>query len=390
MFDIKKYCMFLVVSVLLRKKGGVSFMKRKFTSIILVLLLVFTATVPAFAEEDVAQISVGTTETKSVVSSDSAVQAAYDAYFKILDAMDKKDLEALETAYYEYDSAIESFETDSQQEEWNTIIEEKIGLEVALNNMFEAAYIIFVFELADEYSANPCVETAYAFVSAYDLCAALEYPVADYDSDILTIYDQAMEDMPSDSVIVVLDGYQMLESLIFWGSLDDLDEINEIYAAFIDQYNNLTDEEFEQLALLLEFESGEEVKSAIETTFTEIQTINDLNDALSAFEKKASVETATKIVELYKLVDPDNDESALLPYDILYQFFPDIDEVYEEAKALLESDSSEKDTDKDANTVTSDIPLTGDTLDMELALVTLIVSAGIIILMRKKEQNMNH
>lgn len=365
-------------------------MKRKFTSIILVLLLVFTATVPAFAEEDVAQISVGTTETKSVVSSDSAVQAAYDAYFKMLDAMDKKDLEALETAYYEYDSAIESFETDSQQEEWNTIIEEKIGLEVALNNMFEAAYIIFVFELADEYSANPCVETAYAFVSAYDLCAALEYPVADYDSDILTIYDQAMEDMPSDSVIVVLDGYQMLESLIFWGSLDDLDEINEIYAAFIDQYNNLTDEEFEQLALLLEFESGEEVKSAIETTFTEIQTINDLNDALSAFEKKASVETATKIVELYKLVDPDNDESALLPYDILYQFFPDIDEVYEEAKVLLESDSSEKDTDKDANTVTSDIPLTGDTLDMELALVTLIVSAGIIILMRKKEQNMNH
>lgn len=301
-------------------------MRKKIMSFILTVSMLFLFTMPAFAAES------SVAEPANVVTDDEAVQAAYDAYLEFTAAMENADLDALLTALETFEAAAEVL-SDEQQEELAALDD------AFYDNLFSAAFISGIAVIHDAYVADPNVKTAVDFVDTYEVYVASDEEFASLMHAMIPEleedYNQALTDMPSDSVLSIYNAYIELAYGLFNGWGEDLDAGIAAFEAVIDVFNELTEEELDELALLLEEEDGETAWSLIFSDYVNANTLNNVEDVYNAYAEDPTKETATAFVDLYDGIfnDPSYDDPALR--ELVRELYPDIDDVYEDAKAFL-------------------------------------------------------
>lgn len=300
-------------------------MRKKIMSFIITVSMLFLFTMPALAAES-------TVAPADVVTDDAAVQAAYDAYLEFTAAIENADLDALSNALVTFEAAAEVL-SEEQQEELTALDD------AFYDNLFTAAFIVGIADIHDAYAADPNVKTAVDLVDTYEVYVASDEEFASLIHtmipEIEANYEQALTDMPSDSVLTVYNAYIELAYGLSIGWGEDLDAGIAAFEAVTDVFNELTEEELDDLALLLEEEDGEAAWSVIFSDYVNANILNNVEDVYNAYAEDPTEETATAFVELYDGIfnDPSYDDPALR--ELVREMYMDIDDVYEDAKAFL-------------------------------------------------------
>lgn len=373
-------------------------MKKKILGLMLIMILTLIFAMPVFADA----ASTPTTGSAPIVSEDEQVQAAYEAYLGVVDALEVNEYDPLADAFGEYMAITDSF-TDEQEEEWNRVVEEQIGKETALGNLFDAAYVINTVSLMQVYQDDPNAKTAYEFVEAYDACLEFDIQINLMYVGIESAYNTAKtKDMPSDNALAIAEAYKDVVEALESGDVTQLEDAIEGFYKVVDIYNNLEPDEFEDIACLLELKSedpeltdGEYIAQVIFADWLDINVLDSINNVYSDYVDNPTEDNAQSLIDMYELVFPKNEDDGVISEGLVYAFFPDFDDVYDDAKALLgagkDSDSTKSD-DKDANKDTdqnaANAPQTGDDFNMQLPLIAMLVSAAVagFAVRRKKVQ----
>lgn len=301
-------------------------MKKKMMGLMLVVAMTLISTISVFAD---------------TVSEDALVQSVYNAYNEIKSAMDELDYSRLENGYDQYMDILAEF-TDEQEEEWNRVVQEKIGVDNALACLYNASCIVYADDMMDNYETTPNAKTAYEFIDAYDNCKDLELPIDDMIPTMKGVYDMAKSnDMPSEHTLAVYKAYWDVVEAIESGYADNLDDAIEGFENVVDFYNELSDEEFADLAVLLEITSedpeltdGEYIAQVIFADWMNINILDSIDKVYSDYVEEPNEANAEALVGFYELVFPE-DGGAAISSDLVEAFFPGIDEIYLEAKAVL-------------------------------------------------------
>ena len=349
---------------------------KKIWSLVLVMILAFSCTISAMAAE-----------------LDPQVQAAYDAYKDVAAAFVACDYDTMKAAFENYNMIIDEF-TDEQSDELNEIFDANDETDDALVNLICAATVIYTVDLADEYVNNQNAKTAYEFVYAYEGCKEAEIEIDNFNEGIKKHYEKALDSLPSDNVLAVYEAYESLEMALWWGIYDeDFTAVCDEFEAVLDVLNELTSAEWEDMALFMEVENGEVAFSQVLTDWINANTILTMGEAYDAFCQNPDSETAASLVEVYESVFEATDFYTEEEFEMFREFFLDIDEVYEEAKALVGANDQSKEDEKeeiekieDTNKSDPDknaVPKTGDDANMILY-ASLMLMAGAVLTVRRK------
>lgn len=390
-------------------------MKKRFIAMVLVAAFALAFAFPTYVNVEVSALS-----TSDVVSEDPIVQSMYVQFVYIVGALGAYEYEILETSYYKLDDLLTQLD-EKQEEEWTTVLEENVGLEAALSTLFDAAYIVDTITLMETYEKAPNALVAYEFVNAYDWCVLLGIDVNAFNGDVETLYDTAKtNDMPSDNAIAVYEAFVEVVYALEDGDPDDLDDAIECFEEVVDIYNNLTASEFEDVACLLDIKSedpeltdGEYISQIIFADWMNINVLDSIDKAYNDFIDDSNMANAEALVGFYELIFPQDGEGDSISRGLALYFFPDLTEVYEQAKAVMtESDSSDIEGSEDSDIEDSEssdmesgessdieqseasgeeesnVPDTGDDFGMQMWLVVILLSAlAVGVAAKRTEQN---
>lgn len=373
-------------------------MKKRILVSLLVMILTFVPVISVYADTN-------------VVSSDATVQTAYEKYNAIVGAMAANSYDLLESEYEELISIISDF-TDEQEEEWNCVVNEVIGLNTALSNLYNASHVVYTIGLMQMYQKSPNVRTAYKFVQAYEDCLSLEIAINNMHSGVEAVYTTAKStDMPSEDVVALYNAYVEVVEALESGNPENLEDAIKEFQAVVDIYNEIDAVEFEELACLLEIKSedeeltdGEYIAQIIFADWMNINILDTLNKQYSQYVNDPDAENAGGLIMAYEMCFPENEENEIISADLVYSFFPDIDDVYADAKVLLEksdnldpddyddsssNDDSDSNLDSDKNESTDkdavSFPSTGDNFNKQVPLIViLILSVGAGLIAKRK------
>ena len=309
----------------------------KLLAAVLSLVMIFTCvTATAFAE---------------TVSEDAGVHVAYDTYLSLGAAIENNDYEAMLNALETMDEITSEF-NDAQVEEWNAVVEENIGLEAYLDTVFMAAYISMVAEAQAAYQADKNIKTGWEFTVFVDECIAAGIDLDKLDSMIENVsadYEEALANYsPAENVVAIYEGFIAVQDALLWGMIEDLQLAVEAFP--VDSYNEATDEEMAQLALLFDIENAEEAANLILSDWIDANVVLEVAAVYNAYAEEANVDTATAFVEMIDSYDEMYEGDRTL----IESFFLDISEAYDEAKALLSGDEDTDNNDNQDNEDTSD------------------------------------
>lgn len=302
----------------------------------------------------------------------------YELYLTIVNNMNNNNYPEMETAFEAYLDEATAF-TDAQSSEWQRVVEEKIGLETALCNLYNANYIIYTVQLMKTYVQTPTIRTAYKFVKAYDTCIELGLSIDLTSSDITSVYQTAKTtNMPSDNAALVYEAYVQVVEAIESGDRDEIDDAVSAFNAVVDVYNSLTMDEFDAVAILLDLNSedpeltaGEYIAQIIFADWVDINILDSFDKVYSDFTDEPIPENAEALIEFYDMA---LGEDEVISKSLVMYFFPDIDDVYAEAKTLLENDI--------------DLPA-GDSIHFAYILIVLATS-GIVMTLSLNKRKLVH
>ena len=330
----------------------------------------------------------------SAVSEDAEIQAAYNAFVEISDALNTYDYDALKQALETFDEITAEF-TDEQYDEWDLVVTDVIGYEEALTTVICAAMVIGTVEMMDAYQADPNAQTAYDFVYMYEECVDSEIEIDLFIAEIESVYETAKTvDMPSEGVLEVYDAYTYLELALAFlecGFYDeDFVDACEGFEAVLDIFNELTEDELTDLACLMDVEDAETAYNIILGNWINANLALELGAAYDAYLDNPEDETAaSEFVEMYESIL--NDTQMLTDEDkavILTSF----EEAYEDAKNFLadiEDTSGEGQTTDESDEPVKDVsPDTGDNLGVVPFATLMMISAVVagMAVKRRKEQ----
>lgn len=366
---------------------------KKVLSVILALCLMFTFTVTAFAESTPDQVAPS-------VSDDATIQAAWDALNAIDEAINNADYDAMMAAEDNLYNIIETM-SDEQIGKWGELIEEKMGFEAYMDLIFKIIYVENVKLFMDEYLADTSSVNAYWFVDSYDFAKEENLPISQMFDGIDEVYAQALADMPSEKIIKIHDAYMMVSDAIWGPWVEDFDAAIAAFEAVLDDFNNLTDEEMDELALLIGAESAEEAYNWILTDWINLNIADTMVQYYNEFIANPNEDTALAFVEYYDAIFDGDDEE--LKEIIIWCFDEDIEEVYKEAKALLGEEVKDDDEygsaaggssapqspvqsskDDESVNVNSASVKTGADSVVVMGLSLVILMMGVALFMRKK------
>ncbi len=295
---------------------------KKITSILLALCLVLSLTVMAAASED------------------PAVQASYNAYLDIQEAIETRNLEALLEALSAFETANEAL-TDEQMEAFMALAGD--GL---FDVVFEAASISGMYDIVQGFLANPDVSNALLLTESYEDIfsdgveeGAFSAVISDMVPDVHDAYRQAVNCLPGQEVLDVYYAYQNLASWLDFCSYDeDFILAYEAFAAVEETLNTLTEEQFAELSMLLELENA---AAAMEENWSFANVVHSIGQAIQAYTDAFDAETAQVLVKLCEDVFGD---SALGEErkEALYYFFMNIEEIYNEAVRVMNGEPVER------------------------------------------------
>ncbi len=268
-----------------------------------------------------------------------AQKASWAAYYNMNSAFEGDDLDALKAAADAYTKA---------NEEGNMDMTSLAALEAMDEDLWSVAFATNVVITAsgyyDAYVADKNAKTAYDFVEYYGMedVAPFKADIERFMPDIEAVYAEAQDDMPSEGVISVYEAYLGIQAVLQFGSLDeDAYAAVEAFEAVTDTFNELTDEEFEDLAALLGAEDGEAAWNQILGDWVTLNIIMNVDAAYQAYVNEPNAENAQALVDLYDSIfnDPTYSEAGFP--ELIREFLPGIDDVYAEAKAQLAEDLEE-------------------------------------------------
>jgi LPXTG-motif cell wall-anchored protein len=328
---------------------------------------------------------------------DPTIQAAVDAFADMENALEDGDLELLAKGLEDISVITENL-TEDQLVKWAEYVEAEIGLERFVEVAISAGMILGAVECYHAYVEDKNATSAYGFVSVYEELKEMGYDLNQFVPEAETAYEEAKANyLPEEGVLSVLDAYTELIFALEWQVYDeDFMAACEGFEAVLDTFNALSQDELEELAVLLEVESADEVFSLIVNDWVRANMIMMLGDAYDAYFEESTVETAQAFVEAYEVVFKDTTgvvtEEDL---EVYYGFFSDIDDVYAEAKALIDDgDEIQKEekpemtpvTESDVATKDEDLPKTGESSTLVIAFLVIVVAfVGIVVTMRKKK-----
>jgi len=388
-------------------------MKKKIVSLLLAMALVLAYAIPVAAteteqpstepapaelteplEKSVYENEIIPKTSGEAVSSDPEIQKAYDEFIALETAFNNRDYAALESAYSTMENNNDSEDwTEAQDEEFTEIITNTVGLNHYLEVVFDSAGIIVTEELHQDFLSKKDAASAYEFVDQYDTLKTdyeLDFfefvPAAEVDyNDALTNY------LPSDDAKVVYDAYYDLAYVLELGYYDeDFIDVCEEFEDVLDVFNALSEEELSQLAPLMGLSDGAEVWNQIFSDWANACTILELGAVYDAYYEDKNEETAAALVSEYERVFLTEGFFTEADRELFTVFFNDIEDVYTEAKAMLEdngngnTNTNTQPTDK-PDTVSSS-PETGDDFNaVPYAVAMVMAAAGAILAVKRRK-----
>ena len=179
--------------------------------------------------------------------------------------------------------------------------------------------------------------------------------LSELKEDILTIENVRentnivveIEKESNNNVVEVYDYFLPVQEALANGNIEKLKSAVNNMEEKIDIFNELSEEEMEQLAALLDVENGKEAFFVILSDWVDANVLVIVYDAYTAYLEDSNKETATAFIELIDGYDEMYEDRT-----ILRTFFSDIDNDYKVANELL-NETNEKDetTADDNNTV---------------------------------------
>ncbi|MBQ4128293.1 MAG: hypothetical protein IJD68_00815 [Ruminococcus sp.] len=366
---------------------------KKLLVIVLALCLVMMSMVPAFAAD--AQVAV--VATVDEVTPQSNAEKFYDAIKDIEAAYAGSDIKALEDALENLSVLTENMGglTDKDYEELKVLMgvsDDEEVVDIILTVIFDAASVLGVKEMRDEFVNDPSYTTAFDFVEVYDsiyndpeyvdedLRAAVKRLLPDIDE----VYADALTQLPSDKVMNL---YYAYDEVAFAWDLEELEPATKkLYEALI-AAEDLTDEEKEQLGELL-YMPYEDAYQEIFFMYVNANVVLETADVYDAFVADKNKENAQALVDKYEAIFMDESYEDEYLRSMIYDYIFDIDEVYEEALDVLKSQpqkpqeggESKKDEEKSTQANTAAVK-TGDFVPMYLysfALLSLVAVCSFV------------
>ncbi len=324
---------------------------KKFLVVLLAISLVMMSVVPAFAAENNV---VATQSSPDQVVPDSRAQQLYDAFVELKNTVYGNDLTAFLKAYDDFEAISTSIDalTDEEAEELVALFgsDMEAMVEELLTVAIVAGFVKGVYLDCEEFKANPNTSTAVMVIEDLESIAFNEETEDDEFSkalrnlitDIDDIYKAALEYKPTDRVYKLYDSYYEISDLLEWCLYEDLEEATK---GFRDAYNNIdefTDEEKEQISALIGLPFEEAIEVMI-CDYIDACIIVDTGKIYDAYIDNPNKDTAQALVDQYESIF--NDESFNDEYleEQIFEFFYDLEELYLEAKAMLEKTGEDKD-----------------------------------------------
>ena len=268
---------------------------------------------------------------------DPKVQAAYTAYQQMVGAMDSRDMAALKTATEELGKYTEELSEEQQE----ALVSKDEDFYV---NLFWAAMLVGMGDLQNIFVADKNVRTAYNFVSSYEVVFSEETEedistmMKEMLPDIDIVYAEALTYMPSQEIVSMSDKYANMQIVLMFGDIESLREFKAEFEAMAEAIEAMTDEDLNNLAMLLEEEDGATVKNTILKDWEQAKVVFSLADAYDAYIAEKNEETAGALVEMYDSIFGDNSSADEELKSTVRNFFIDIDDVYQEATGMLKEE----------------------------------------------------
>lgn len=338
------------------------------------------------------------------ISEDSAVQAAYDAYFEISDALNVHEYGPLKDAVEKYTAITDAF-TDEQSDEWDRVVADVIGYDEALSTLISANMVVDTVAKKDAYQADPNAKTAEDFVYMYEECVAAEIRIDLFEPGIESVYETAKTvDMPSEDVLKVYDAYvdlaEALEALEYGFYDEDFVNACKNFEAALDIFNELTEEELAELACLMEVENAEEAFSIILSDWINANLALELGAVYDAYQNDPTDEkAASEFVEKYEEILNDTqmltdaDKKVILTsfkeaYEMAKDFLAETDDTPDDGQTPDKSDKSDKSdtSDKSDKSVKTASPKTGDASNAAPFAALMVIAAAVAGLAVKRRK----
>lgn len=372
-------------------------MKKRLLVFITSLCLIFASSVPAFADVD-------------KVSDDQDVQAAYEAYVAMTDAMySSGDYAAMVKASDDLTQNTTILdENDAKSEEWQNIITDKVGIDKFLNDVFNLAFTMLVFEkeiegeagLIEAYKTAPDLNKAYELVDMYKILEednvlmdqlAASIDAADPSRQVCSTYALAEEQVEniSPDVISVYEAYVLVNDAVSGPWPGEFDEAISEFEKVIDTFNDgLDDNEKADLAALIGASDWEEAYNMILGDWININVGSEMAKLYDAYDQNPTKANAKAFVDYYDSIynDPNYEDEDLR--DFINECFSDLESKYQEAKELLSGGSSEGEngtavSEPEDNNGKS--PDTGDDMNvLPFAVIMVLAAAGAAVAVRRR------
>ena len=272
-------------------------------------------------------------ETEAVVkvSEDADIQAAYEAYLAMEAALGNMDYDAMTAAAEELSVLTENF-SDAQVEEWNTVAEETVGIDNCLFTMFSVAMITDTLEKQEAFLEEKNAKTALDFVEAYTAISEADLSVSE---SVTAAYTEALEYMPSENVQLVYEAFAAVQDTLVFGNYEELQNSVENFYDYTDMFNDLSEDEMDEMAQLLGCDDGASAYVAVLNDWISANVIVELGGQYYAYCDNGDSETAADFVAYYESVFLSDEVADEALRAQVLEFFGDIEEGYADAKALL-------------------------------------------------------
>lgn len=266
-----------------------------------------------------------------IVTENAEVQSAYETFIELQTAMNENELTNIENTLSKLEKITAEFD-DVDKNEWEKIVNEKIGTDVFFNDVYEASKIVAIVDSYEAFCANKNAKTALDFVSKYDnLSNDSKQVIKVMINEIDSVYQEANMYLPSNNVKWAAENITYIGQLLEGGFEEGIQMLKDDIQKMKNIVPNMSKQELKQLAVLLGVENEMIAYNKAAYCWNTAEIIMNVGNAYKEYSNNPTKETAKAFIEAvdgYDQMYPDR--------TLLEGFFFDIDTDYIAASKLLD------------------------------------------------------
>ena len=261
--------------------------------------------------------------TVDVVTENKEVQSAYEAFIELQTAMNENELGDLKTALSKLENITDIFD-DSDEEEWEKIVNEKIGIGTFLDVIFDVGDILSTVDYYEAFCANKNVKTSLEFVEIYNnLTDDSKQKIKVMISEIESVYQEANTYLPSNKVKIAYKQIIEINDALESGFEEEVQALKDDIQEMKDTVMNMNSEEMHQLAMLLDVKNEPAAYDYAARCWNYGETIINVGNAYKAYCDSITKETAEAFIKVIEEQD-----EILGNRNLIKEFFGDMDIAY--------------------------------------------------------------